>query len=285
MSWSDDHRAWSSTISSRSQKRKSSQQTSTSSLCLVSSTQNTETCTLQARNIILSFNLVGWPLVVIMRPLCGLARQRRRWVERSLYLPIPGLDALDSKYRPMMASKWSCINIAAIIMATGLTRFESLSFLVGEEEHNFLDYFTQDAYMPLVLDRSGVLPHIDHKVGFVGSCRGPSWGVMEMQARLLWEEWGRPSNQSTPDTKERGNTTHIRKIKTHRHHHRAQFPMGDYVGYMEELLVNWTSIVENDQVNTSELVQLFLLGMSVTITHPAPRHRAKSQEIGKLDKL
>lgn len=121
-------------------------------------------------------------------------------------------------------------HISVIVMATGFTPFDSLSFLPADVL-SALEYSSADPFLPLVLDQGGTLRSELPDIGFVGFYRGPYWGVMEMQARLLGKAWADKSNE--PQTTE----NQRQSLRVLRHPNlelrRGQFPMGDYVGLME----------------------------------------------------
>lgn len=121
-------------------------------------------------------------------------------------------------------------HIAAIVMATGFTPFESLNFL-PPDVLDALEYTTEDTFLPLVLDKGGTLRSEIPDVGFVGFYRGPYWGVMEMQARFLGEEWTGQYHKPFETGDQRESVRVLRHPDTDPR--RGQFPMGDYVGLME----------------------------------------------------
>lgn len=121
-------------------------------------------------------------------------------------------------------------DIATIVMATGFTPFESLSFLPSEVLQG-LEYTGDDTFLPLVLDKGGTMRSEIPDLGFVGFYRGPYWGVIEMQARFLSEEWAGQQVNSTQTGDQRESVRTLRHPDTSPR--RGQFPMGDYVGLME----------------------------------------------------
>ncbi|KAJ5391657.1 hypothetical protein N7509_007147 [Penicillium cosmopolitanum] len=121
-------------------------------------------------------------------------------------------------------------NIASIVMATGFTPFESLSFL-PEDILSTLEYTTDDSFLPLVLDQGGSLRSEIPDLGFVGYYRGPYWGAMEMQARFLGKTWAQENHELATVESQMQNIRLLRQPATQTW--RGQFPMGDYVGLME----------------------------------------------------
>ncbi|KAJ6013631.1 FAD-dependent pyridine nucleotide-disulfide oxidoreductase [Penicillium herquei] len=121
-------------------------------------------------------------------------------------------------------------NIAAVVMATGYTPFDALSFL-PEDVLSTLEYNTEDPFLPLVLDKGGTIRSEVPELGFVGLYRGPYWGVMEMQARFLGNEWARQDQETLKTEDQRASVRILRHSDSNTR--RSQFPMGDYVGLME----------------------------------------------------
>lgn len=120
-------------------------------------------------------------------------------------------------------------DISHVVMATGFTPFEALSFLPADVLAT-LEYSTEDQFLPLILDQGGTLRSEMRDIGFVGFYRGPYWGVMEMQARFLGKAWlGDYEVQRTEN--QRQNLRDLRQPDSESR--RGQFPMGDYVGLME----------------------------------------------------
>ncbi|KAJ5744657.1 hypothetical protein N7533_009527 [Penicillium manginii] len=115
-------------------------------------------------------------------------------------------------------------NIASIVMATGFTPFESISFL-PEDVLSTLEYTTDDSFLP---------PGPEIRIpdlGFVGYYRGPYWGAMEMQARFLGKTWAQEPHELATTESQMRNIRLLRQPATQTW--RGQFPMGDYVGLME----------------------------------------------------
>ncbi|OOQ82940.1 hypothetical protein PEBR_36677 [Penicillium brasilianum] len=125
-------------------------------------------------------------------------------------------------------------DVTSIVMATGFTPFDSLSFL-PEDVLSSLDYDKTDPFLPLILDKGGTLRSEIPVIGFVGFYRGPYWGVMEMQAKFLGKEWADDQSSSTGTQTNADSQREILRIlrQPSADVRRAQFPMGDYVGLME----------------------------------------------------
>lgn len=121
-------------------------------------------------------------------------------------------------------------NISAIVMATGYTPFEALSFL-PKDILCTLEYSTDDPFLPLVLDKAGTIRSEVPDLGFVGFYRGPYWGAMEMQARFLGSEWAKEDHELDIVDDQRTSVRILRQPDSMSR--RSQFPMGDYVGLME----------------------------------------------------
>ncbi|EPS25838.1 hypothetical protein PDE_00774 [Penicillium oxalicum 114-2] len=128
-------------------------------------------------------------------------------------------------------------NITLIITATGFTPFDSISFLPAEVLSS-LEMDKNDPCLPLILDGGGTLRSEIPDLGFVGFYRGPYWGVMEMQARYLARVWAAEGTASEYGAFQLQTSHEQEKLRNLRNPHgqvrRAQFPMGDYVGLMEQ---------------------------------------------------
>ena len=143
-------------------------------------------------------------------------------------------------------------DVAVIVLATGFTPYNSLSYLPSSVLQT-LEYSENDPFFPLILDGKGTTNAEIPDIGFVGFYRGPYWGVMEMQARLVAKNWTRgpePEVKSKEkEQKEKEKETERQSIRNLRnadpHLSRGQFPMGDYIGLME------TSARELGMVRTS----------------------------------
>lgn len=154
-------------------------------------------------------------------------------------------------------------DVTTIVLATGFTPYNSLSYLPRSVLHT-LEYSENDPFFPLILDGKGTSNADIPDIGFVGFYRGPYWGVMEMQARLLAKNWTQ-SPESEPELKSKQNgqekekETERQSIRNLRnadpHLSRGQFPMGDYIGLMEtsarELGMVRTSLAKDIETETS----------------------------------
>ncbi|KAL2006047.1 hypothetical protein VTN00DRAFT_9701 [Thermoascus crustaceus] len=137
-------------------------------------------------------------------------------------------------------------DVTAIVLATGFTPFDSLSFL-PEDVLSKLEYSTNDPFLPIILDGKACMNAEVPDLGFVGLYRGPYWGVMEMQARRLAQIWARndytasllPPDELLENEKEIQLLHNLRRAAkptadpNMKSTQRSQFPMGDYVGLME----------------------------------------------------
>lgn len=144
-------------------------------------------------------------------------------------------------------------NVTSIVMATGFTPFDSLSFL-PEDVRSSLEYNSDDPFLPLILDRGGTLRSEIPDIGFVGFYRGPYWGVMEMQAKVLGKEWAKGHDASVGTELEAKGQSQRQVLRNLRQPSteacRGQFPMGDYVGLMEtfakDLDIERTSLSDDE---------------------------------------
>lgn len=143
-------------------------------------------------------------------------------------------------------------NVAAIVLATGFTPYNSLSFLPSPVLSS-LEYSENDPFLPLVLDGKGTTHAEVPDIGFVGFYRGPYWGVMEMQARHVAAKWApaEPDNCNRNMKKKEEERQRIKDLRNMDPQiYRGQFPMGDYVGLMEsfarELGMGRTSLLSSE---------------------------------------
>lgn len=132
-------------------------------------------------------------------------------------------------------------DVAATIMATGFKPNNSLSFL-PDEVLSTLEYLSGDTFLPLVLDGKGSMHTDIPDLGFVGFYKGPYWGAMEMQARLLGDIWVSASPRDgiyLSDTEKLKRAEERQAIRDFRsadpNVYRSQLPMADYTGMMESL--------------------------------------------------
>jgi len=153
-------------------------------------------------------------------------------------------------------------DVSSIVLATGFTPFESLSFLPADVL-SALEYSTDDPFLPLVLDKGGTFRSEMPDIGFVGFYRGPYWGIMEMQARFLGEAWAGKPNESYKTEGQRESLRVLRKADSEIH--RSQFPMGDYVGLMEsfsaDLGITRTKLSIGDRRSGPVVPALYVHGM------------------------
>lgn len=137
--------------------------------------------------------------------------------------------------------------VAAVVLATGFSSTNSLSFL-SEDIKQKLD-FKPDSYMSLQLSWQSTISPVFPTLGFVGMYNGPYWGVMEQQALLLHDLWARfAKGRQTREDAESDLATKLREAGSdgpHLHEIEEQedgeqrvpqFPMGDYVHVIYDLL-------------------------------------------------
>jgi hypothetical protein len=129
-------------------------------------------------------------------------------------------------------------DVAAIVLSTGFSPSDSLS-LLPEQILSLLEHSSEDSFFPIILDSKGCMHSDIPDLGFVGLYRGPYWGVMEMQARILAQHWSSYASSESCQLlqnpskclEERQHLLELRQADPKQF--RAQFPMGDYVGLME----------------------------------------------------
>lgn len=145
-------------------------------------------------------------------------------------------------------------DVAAVVLATGFTPYNSLSFLPSPVL-SLLEYSENDPFLPQVLDGKGTTHAEIPDIGFVGFYRGPYWGVMEMQARHVAANWARaePDKCEISVKKREEERQRIRDLRNMDPQlYRGQFPMGDYMGLMEsfarELGMSRIPLLQSDGV-------------------------------------
>jgi len=118
--------------------------------------------------------------------------------------------------------------IDQLISCTGYR--PSLDFL-SPELQTTLNYDPMDTFQPLILCHDIYHPDLPG-LGFVGMYRGPYFGVLELQARLLAQRWSSElgGGISTSDNEALKQSQHIRDARP-----RPQFPHGDYIAHMDSL--------------------------------------------------
>lgn len=118
--------------------------------------------------------------------------------------------------------------IDRIIFCTGYR--SQLNFL-EPDILNTLEYDEMDGYAPLSLCYDAFHPKLPG-LGFVGMYKGPYFGVMELQARLLA---GMLSGKVTPSQDDMNSALHDSQSIRQNSERRAQFPRFDYIGMMDSL--------------------------------------------------
>lgn len=133
----------------------------------------------------------------------------------------------DNKVNIQLENGDSISDIDQVIACTGYR--SQLSFLEAEILET-LEYDATDTHAPLTLCNEAFHPDIPG-LGFVGMYRGPYFGVMELQARLLAGMMSgtvEPSSEYIQQALEAS-----KKIRTTKP--QPQFPRYDYVGFMDNL--------------------------------------------------
>lgn len=123
-----------------------------------------------------------------------------------------------------------------IIEATGYET--NLDFLDADIKHQ-LDYDPTCPRVPIVLTRGSIFASKLPTLGFVGFYEGPYWTVMELQARLLVEQWSQPDSDQQSleirDLLQQNDAAEMRKAMKAGSLQVPQFWMMDYIGLVEEL--------------------------------------------------
>ena len=131
-------------------------------------------------------------------------------------------------------------DVHAVVMATGLTPQRSLEWL-PQDVLDTLQHDKEHHRIPLILQHGSYSHSGLPELGFVGFYEGPYWGIMEMQARMLVQEWAFPIKGNVMDKatsneareSERQQMLALRAALTSEPESFSQFWMGDYVGFME----------------------------------------------------
>jgi hypothetical protein len=131
-------------------------------------------------------------------------------------------------------------DVAAVVMATGFSPSESLSFL-DDDVLRVLEHSEKDQFLPLILDGFSSSHSEIPDLGFVGFYRGAFWGPAELQSQILAQRWSQkgleevptPAEDQVERAKEREMVRNFRNLFPPGT--RGQFPLGDYVGLMESL--------------------------------------------------
>lgn len=137
-----------------------------------------------------------------------------------------------------------CLNhVSAIVMATGYSPSDSLSFL-PQDILSTLEYSPEDQFIPLILDSWSTAHSEIPDLGFVGFYRGAFWGPAELQAECLAQAWAATNLEGgllrfLSDEEQGERAAERQKAREYRDTKpsalRGQFPLGDYVGLMETL--------------------------------------------------
>ncbi|KAI9855339.1 MAG: hypothetical protein M1824_006189 [Vezdaea acicularis] len=121
-------------------------------------------------------------------------------------------------------------DISQIIFATGF--HPSLSYL-DASILDTLNYDPTSHSVPLLLNTSSTNHPAFPNLGFVGFYQGPFFGVMEMQARLLAQQWADPGHIPPIHVDETYDSLKALRQSVNNPERVPQYPMGDYVGLME----------------------------------------------------
>lgn len=118
--------------------------------------------------------------------------------------------------------------VDAIVFATGYTA--ALPFFKPSILEK-LEFNPEDRFQPLILDRCTFSPHLPN-IGFAGMYRGPFFGVIELQVRLICYVFSKKIPAPILSEMQEG-IENERKIRDQ--DPRPQFPHGDYVIFADKL--------------------------------------------------
>jgi hypothetical protein len=124
-------------------------------------------------------------------------------------------------------------DVAAIILATGFDAAPSLEYLPADVLEA-ISFSPTHPSLPAALAFHGTHHPTYPSLGFVGYYRSPYWGVMEMQARFLAQQWTTPAHPQAMRDALAGDDTMARTLALRDDARRSQFPMGDYAFLMQE---------------------------------------------------
>ena len=123
-------------------------------------------------------------------------------------------------------------DVAAVVLATGFDSSSSLDFLPSDVLEK-LQFSPSSSCLPLALAFHGTHHPDVPRLGFVGFYRGPYFGVIEMQAKLVARLWTEDSAQ-TLQRKLKADHSIERTLALKDNPRCSQFPMGDYPFLMQE---------------------------------------------------
>ncbi|KAG9196644.1 hypothetical protein G6011_01765 [Alternaria panax] len=188
----------------------------------------------------------------------GIIVPVRGWVERVSQANDGNLlDISLKQYEPWYhgpgddaMSQSKVCNAVGIVEATGYKA--DLDWLDPSVRGLLADDSTaQNLRIPYLLSRGSVFSQRIPTIGFVGFYEGPYWGVMELQARLLAQNWTKQESVQSPsrvpelykfdDTKRMQEAMNQKSLQV------PQFWMADYVGLMEEF-ARETGVSRDDSV-------------------------------------
>ncbi|KAJ4987833.1 hypothetical protein SVAN01_06713 [Stagonosporopsis vannaccii] len=186
---------------------------------------------------------------------CGITDTYLEFVRSGLIIPVQGwvqevkqrdhgnlFDVSlkhDKPWSSKSGTKSELLNVVGIIEATGYKN--DLDYLHDTPKDSL--YPDESCpRIPFILTRGSMLSE-NPNLGFVGFYEGPYWGVMEMQARAIADNW----SKSLPDPMNPKNAVKDQLETAQRMRHALQFEgslqvpqfwMADYVGIMEEIARN-----------------------------------------------
>ncbi|KAI9782494.1 MAG: hypothetical protein M1839_004980 [Geoglossum umbratile] len=175
------------------------------------------------------------PWVAVSKGYAGFVRDgaisiRRGRVERV------SVEEASGKVSVTLSGGATLENVIALVMATGYRPQPSLDFLEPYILES-LGYKPDNTFLPLLLEKHSTIHPSLPDLGFVGFYRGPHWGVMEMQSRFLGKLWAggeRDSMRLLSASPEESAEIRTKQVLRDSETETGQWPMGDYVGVMEE---------------------------------------------------
>ncbi|KAF2749348.1 hypothetical protein M011DRAFT_493076 [Sporormia fimetaria CBS 119925] len=123
-------------------------------------------------------------------------------------------------------------NVVGIVAATGFK--VNLDYL-DPAVRQALGHDPSCQRVPLCLTRGSIFEPKVPEIAFVGFYEGPYWGVMELQAQLIAQQWSGDAASDSPIFTDTTESQAIRTaLKAGDFAHVPQFWMPDYIGMMEE---------------------------------------------------
>lgn len=176
--------------------------------------------------------------------------------------------------------------ISAIILATGFDASASLSFLPSSLLET-LGYDASTPAFPLTLSWHTTIHPSVPSLGFVGFYRGPYWGIIQQQAALLRDLWSDlPASKALREKLQSATSPvpRLREVYKANPERLTQFPMGDYIHIMSDLL-QLQGIPSLPAPKDSTCYPILPLDISPLPTSPPPTQPLSARDVAQSDVL